>query len=235
MSLYTYLRFSCTTDAAPAIICLPETKLSDKISYEKIGMPGYDVIRHDRNRKGGGVAIYWRSSLQAQVPNILPDSAANIECCILDVDIKHDICVRICCVYRPPSSSLSSWEPSFNQLMDDLSSAGKTFLVLGDFNVNLLNDDAFATKLKSDLHLSQLITELTRITKKSATLIGQIYCSCKLLARLCGLANIHLSDYSLIFCELSNEQTIRSKKFTYYRRIHRVNKEQFTLNFHALP
>ena len=53
-----YLHFSCTSDAAPAIICLTETKLSDKISNEEIGLPGYDVICRDRNRKGGGVAIY---------------------------------------------------------------------------------------------------------------------------------------------------------------------------------
>ena len=86
-----YLRFSCITDAAPAIITQTETKLPDKISNEEIGLPGHDVIRCDRNRKGGGVAICWRSSLQARVPDILPDSAANIECCILDVVIKHDI------------------------------------------------------------------------------------------------------------------------------------------------
>ena len=53
-----YLRFSCTTDAVPAIICLTKTKLSDKISHEEIRLPGYDVIRRDRNRKEGGVAIY---------------------------------------------------------------------------------------------------------------------------------------------------------------------------------
>ena len=57
-----YLRFSCTTDAAPAIIWLTETNLSDKISNEEIGLPGYGVICRGRNRKGGGVAIYWRSS-----------------------------------------------------------------------------------------------------------------------------------------------------------------------------
>ena len=107
--------------------------------------------------------------------------------------------------------------------------------MLGDFNVHLLNDDAFATKLKTDLHLSQLITEPTCITKKSATLIDHIYCSCKSLVRLCGMANKYLSDHCLIFCELSNEQTVSQKKFTYYLRIHRVNKEQFTIDFHALP
>ena len=126
-------------------------------------------------------------------------------------------------------------ELSFHQLVDDQFSAGKILLVLGDFKVNLLNYNAFAAKLKSDLHLSQLINESTRITKKSATLIDRIYCSCKLLVRLCGVANIHLSNHCLIFCELSNEQTVSQKKFTYYRRIHRVNKEQFTIDFHALP
>ena len=75
--------------------------------------------------------------------------------------------IGICCVDWPPSSSLSSWEPSFNQLMDDLSSADKTLLVLGDFNVNLLIDDAFAGRLKSDLHLSQLLLSQLALLRKA--------------------------------------------------------------------
>ena len=118
--------------------------------------------------------------------------------------------------------------------MDDLSSAAKTLLVLGEFNANLLNDDAVAVKLKSDLHLSQLITEPTRITKKCAALADHIYSSCLSLVWQFGVVNIHLSDHCLIFCEPSNGQTVSQKKITYYRYIHRVNKEPFTINFHAL-
>ena len=60
-----YLRCSVRDDTDPDVICLTETKLSDKINSSEIALPGYNVIRHDRNRLGGDVAIYWRSSLRA--------------------------------------------------------------------------------------------------------------------------------------------------------------------------
>ena len=40
------------------IITLNETKLDTTVLDCEIGIPGYDVIKHDRNRNGGGVAIY---------------------------------------------------------------------------------------------------------------------------------------------------------------------------------
>ena len=47
------------------ILCLNETRLSDKISSDEIAIDGYTMYRHDRNRKGGGVAMYVSKDLQS--------------------------------------------------------------------------------------------------------------------------------------------------------------------------
>ena len=39
------------------IITLNETRLDDTINSEEVEVAGYELIRSDRNRNGGGVAI----------------------------------------------------------------------------------------------------------------------------------------------------------------------------------
>ena len=40
------------------ILTLNETRLDSSILDCEVQIPGYDIIRSDRNRYGGGVAIY---------------------------------------------------------------------------------------------------------------------------------------------------------------------------------
>ena len=201
-----YLRCSVRVNTAPDVIYQTETKLSNKIDSSEIALPSYDVIRRDRNRWGGSVAIYWRSSLRAHVLELLSNSAANIECYVIEADLKQNCNVRIYCVYRSPSTRLPEWESALSYMLDDLSLDRKPLILTGDFNVNLVHDSSFADRMKTDHHLSQPVNELTRITKNSATLIDHIYCSHNSMIYFSGVTNIHLSDHHLTFCELSNVQ-----------------------------
>ena len=45
------------------IFAINETKLDEKIKDERISIVGYNLLRHDRNRHGGGVAIFLRETL----------------------------------------------------------------------------------------------------------------------------------------------------------------------------
>ena len=40
------------------ILCINETRLNNSIENRLVEIPGYDIVRRDRNRCGGGVAIY---------------------------------------------------------------------------------------------------------------------------------------------------------------------------------
>ena len=53
------LKILCVTHE-PAVRVV-ETQLSEEISDAEISIPDYSVIRLDRNRHGGGIAIYVRS------------------------------------------------------------------------------------------------------------------------------------------------------------------------------
>ena len=43
------------------ILCINETRLDNTINDNIIKIPGYDIVRRDRDRNGGGVAIYIRN------------------------------------------------------------------------------------------------------------------------------------------------------------------------------
>ena len=46
-----------------AIIGITESKLDHTVSDLEVNLPGYDILRCDRNRNGGGVACYIRKDL----------------------------------------------------------------------------------------------------------------------------------------------------------------------------
>ena len=51
----------------PDIICIVETWLSDDVMDNELLLPDYQVHRLDRNRHGGGIALYTHNSLLCRV------------------------------------------------------------------------------------------------------------------------------------------------------------------------
>ena len=56
----------CSTNM-PDVVCLVETWLCMDILDTEISIPNYSIVRLDRNRHGGGVAMYIRSSVSYNV------------------------------------------------------------------------------------------------------------------------------------------------------------------------
>ena len=45
------------------ILTLNETRLDDSVLDCEVEIPGYDILRRDRNRNGGGVSMYIRKNI----------------------------------------------------------------------------------------------------------------------------------------------------------------------------
>ena len=85
------------------IIGLSETWLSAGNSSDSIGVPGYTLVRNDRERRGGGVAIYLKKSFKFNVLDIpLGDSGLEQIWIGLKVNGK-----KFCfgSIYRPPDKN----------------------------------------------------------------------------------------------------------------------------------
>ena len=71
-TVFTYARSLCpkiselkiiASEIKPSIFGISESWLDDSVTNREIEIPGFSVIRNDRNRDGGGVCIYVKSSL----------------------------------------------------------------------------------------------------------------------------------------------------------------------------
>ena len=205
-------------------------KLGKCIDDSEISPHGYTVYRRDRG--GGGVAVYHRSDIKASLLANLPSS---IEHCALRITPLRGQEFIICCIYRPPSAK-SEWCEHMRSFMQSLVDARLPLLIIGDINIDLMKDSSLADNLRAEYHLSQLITEPTRVTKTTATLIDHIYMSSKDLVAVSGVFEPHVSDHRLIFCTLADAQNPHCPRcLVNYRSLKGVDAEAMNVEIQAQP
>ena len=105
--------------------------------------------------------------------------------------------------YRPPNSAQDVFR-HFESLVDMLDSEQKDFYLLGDLNCNMLDESnnhnsSTLTNILDIYGLSQLISEPTRITPTSRTLIDLCITSSPEKIFSSGVIHLAISDHSLIF------------------------------------
>ena len=121
-------------------------------------------------------------------------------------------------------------------LIQSLVDARLPLLITGDININLMKDSSLANNLRAEYHLTQLITEPTRVTKTITMLIDHIYMSSKDLVAVSGVFKPHVSDHRLIFCTLTYAQNPRCPRcLVNYRNIKGVDAEAMNVEIQAQP
>ena len=82
-------------------------------------------------------------------------------------------------IYQPPPIE-SKWMDLFEQELCKCQAQNKNINIIGDFNVNKFKDDCHEKDLSllmNTYNLNQLVTQPTRITSSSSTLIDHLYVS----------------------------------------------------------
>ena len=99
----------------------------------EISIPNYELVRLDRNRHGGGVAIYVASHLPFSVV-----SSGSYCPEVLAISVKSPYGQFVVAVlYRLPSSSISFFENLHLALEDLYVTVCSNFYISGDFNVDV--------------------------------------------------------------------------------------------------
>ena len=65
------IRFIAKKSAA-SIIGISETKLDNSINDLELQIDGYNLLRADRNRHGGGVACYIKNNISFEIKTYFP-------------------------------------------------------------------------------------------------------------------------------------------------------------------
>lgn len=115
------------------ILAINETRLDCSFPDSAVSIPGYSLDRKDRNRNGGGVALYIRNSIAYEI--------------ILTLDEKLELlCVKVIkpkakpfivgTWYRPPGSTNEIMQ-AFGSALEKLEQHHLETNILGDFNCDI--------------------------------------------------------------------------------------------------
>ena len=186
-----------------AVIGITESKLDESVTDGEINIDGYEVIRSDRNRHGGGVACYIRNDISF---NPRGNFSSEVENIFLDMLLPKTKPILIGILYRPPDQS---------KFLDKLSTAisetdnfdAQEVYILGDLNINLINNQKHTPngikrykEFCSLNGLKQLLTLPTRITKTSTSLLDHVLTNSADRVSQFGAVDTGLSDHQLIYC-----------------------------------
>ena len=117
----------------------------------------------------------------------------------LDIKVLNSAIMKVGVVYRPPDSK-SDWMDRFDDHKDGVISTNMNidFVLNGDFNIDLRK----CIKLKTMMEvngLQQIITQPTRVTLKSESLINHMYVNEKSYFTQSGVVPIGVSDHHLSY------------------------------------
>ena len=186
------------------ILAINETKLDATIKDGEVHLPGYGVVRKDResnSRNGGGVCIYVRSNINFQLRADL--SPNNLECLTVEISKPRSKPFLVSTWYRPPQSSPDLFS-TFERIIDKIDAENLELYLMGDLNCNLLsevvsNNSSHLLNIIDIYGLTQLITEPTRVTQYSSTLIDLCLTNSPDKISKSGVINIGISDHSAIY------------------------------------
>ena len=183
------------------VLAVNESKLDNTITDGEIHIPGYVITRKDRNRHGGGVALYIKEDISFSVRHDL--APAQLETICLEINLPYNRSFLVSTWYRPPSANINLFE-DYAKFLEKCDNTNKQLLVLGDMNCDYFKNppDSHTQKLQflsSIYQLQQLISEPTRVTNMSATLIDLIFTNESHNISKSGVIHIGVSDHSLIY------------------------------------
>ena len=191
------LRLALAADNGPDIFGICETFLDCNVPDCQLNIQGFDFMRKDRsdtqNKSGGGLFLYYNSSLSCKRRSELEIS--NIETLWSEFTLPNTRPFLVCTVYRPPNA-LSEWIDLFEQEVSIAQTTGLEIILMGDFNIDYkscINRKWFNMVQLFDL--SQLVSEPTRITEISATIIDHVYTNRPENVTECFISHFSISDH----------------------------------------
>ena len=172
--------FMTTLDSKFDLIAVSETWLSDSDNVNEFLLEGYDMVRMNRKHKrGGGVMLYISRHINYEIHTarsfVINDVLETLSIRIINEKNKD---VYISVMYRAPGGSLDEFNVIFQEFVSHFDK--KSFILCGDFNINLMNNSShkqtqdFCDTLNGS-GLFPLISLPTRVTLNSSTLIDNIF------------------------------------------------------------
>ena len=206
------------------VLAINESKLDLVDSDRIVNLEGYNIVRRDRNKHGGGVCFYLRNTItfsrQYQLEN------DDLELIALEIQKPNSCPFFIATWYRPPNTPLDYFK-KFEMFLKEADARYSEIYILGDFNCNILSNppEVHTTHLLDlmvDYQLAQLIKEPTRVNAKSQTLIDVFITNKEDNISHSGVYTLSISDHNLIYAvrkiglPRGQPKSIQSRNFKHF-------------------
>nr|CAH7729450.1 unnamed protein product [Callosobruchus chinensis] len=217
-------------------MCVSETWINQSHTASILEIPNYHFFHKDRSRRGGGVGIYIRDEFSSR--EVFEDfhSCDGIEHIFVEVTLSK-IKILLCVIYRVPSSSAVLFIEQLDNIMSFVTPQYDYVGILGDINIDLLQDHSVLDCISSYDFVSQ-INEPTRITPSSATCIDVIFTNSGLSELVAGVGvylTDDISDHHAIFCHLKLDIIKTQPKIITYRDFKNFSKDLFLEDLNLVP
>ena len=170
-----------------------ESRLTENISNDVVSIPGYVLCRKDVKIKlQTGIIVYIHQSINHK--QISKFDMYNIECLWVEIRLKGSKPLLVGYVYKNSAERID-WYERFNDMMDSVSNDYSEIIILGDFNINLLEKHDMWKDLFESCDLKQLVDTPTRVTLQTKTLIDHIYVNNPQNVIECSVPVYGLSDH----------------------------------------
>ena len=222
------------------VLGISETRLSS-LSSKNIDLPNYSFIHNTSDSSAGGTGLYISNKLTF-IPR--DDLSLNLFCSkflestFCEIKFKNKQNLLVGCIYRHPSMDIEFFNVEFlSPFLNKISRENKLCVLLGDFNINLLNCDSchpigeFLDTLGS-YRMLPYITLPTRITSQSNTLIDNIFISPTNAQTTSGNLMVGISDHlpQFVFINLK-PKSLETKARIMRRTWSSFNAEEFRHDF----
>ena len=212
------------------VLALNETRLDSSIADSEISIPHYSLLRKDRDRFGGGVAIYVHESIHFNL--VTHNSLEHLEALCINVCLKNSKPIIFLNWYRPPNSKVEL----FNYYEDFLvfaNSLNGPLIVMGDTNCDIMKKPFVGnTKVYNEINdiycLKQVNDKLyTRVTDRTCTLVDHMLTDHPEMVKSFGVIENGVSDHYTSYLVWKCKHTFQGETFISFRKSRNVDLEAF--------
>lgn len=205
----------------PDIAVLTETWLNSDIYDSEFLPKNYRVLRKDRDRRGGGVAIIYKDSLQVlRMPDV--PVGESLFCKLYVENVRYILGV----VYRPPSSPVTFLEGLEEYLHRYVKTEDKIILA-GDFNLpdidwyNFYSQTSLQTNntmlnIAFTFDLLQVVDDYTRIQNDSKAILDLFFVSGTIKNKVSCSVTSGISDHLAVVLTLLNVPPTNTNRIQFH-------------------
>ena len=213
------------------ILGISETFICEKTPKMFYEIPGYKFFHKDRTSQSrGGTGLYIKEGINCREIKLCRD-VIQPEICFVEVTCNNTK-LAVGVIYKSPLISYTEYAV-LTDILAPIINGYEHHIIMGDFNIDHLKPDSSACKyfkehVSEPFDLTQMITEPTRITDTSGTLIDLLLVSYPENVKVSGVVDVPaIGDHCLIFCSYAIKKPKFKPKIIVKRKMDTFNVENF--------